>query len=41
MTGDNPNVLYVPLAQSDAPEGSALVVKGAGGAAAAAGACAR
>ena len=31
ITGDNPNVLYVPLAQSDAPEGPALVVKGAGG----------
>lgn len=30
MTGDNPLVLYVPLAQSDAPEGSVLVVKGAG-----------
>ena len=29
MTGDNPIVLYVPLAQSDAPEGPALVVKGA------------
>ena len=32
MTGENPNVLYVPLAQSAAPEGSALIVKGAGGA---------
>jgi putative ABC transport system permease protein len=32
MTGDNPNVLYVPLAQSGAPEGPVLVVKGAGGA---------
>ena len=32
MTGDNPNVLYVPLAQSEAPEGPALVVKGAGAA---------
>jgi putative ABC transport system permease protein len=29
MTGDNPIVLYVPLAQSEAPEGPALVVKGA------------
>ena len=29
MTGDNPSVLYVPLAQSDAPEGPALIVKGA------------
>ena len=32
MTGDNPNVLYVPLAQSNAPEGPALIVKGAGAA---------
>ena len=32
MTGDNPLVLYVPLAQSDAPEGAVLVVKGAGAA---------
>lgn len=32
MTGDNPLVLYVPLAQSDAPEGPVLVAKGAGGA---------
>jgi putative ABC transport system permease protein len=31
LTGENPNVLYVPLAQSAAPEGPALVVKGAGG----------
>ena len=31
MTGDNPFVLYVPLAQSPAPEGPVLVVKGAGG----------
>ncbi|MGD9905331.1 MAG: ADOP family duplicated permease [Vicinamibacterales bacterium] len=31
LTGDNPNVLYVPLAQSDAPEGPVLVVRGAGG----------
>ena len=31
MTGENPVVLYVPLAQSDAPEGPVLVVKGAGG----------
>jgi putative ABC transport system permease protein len=30
MTGDNPLVLYVPLAQSPAPEGPVLVVKGAG-----------
>ena len=30
LTGDNPNVLYVPLAQSPAPEGPALVLKGAG-----------
>jgi len=30
MTGDNPFVFYVPLAQSPAPEGPALVVKGAG-----------
>ncbi len=29
MTGDNPFVLYVPLAQSEAPEGPVLVVKGA------------
>ncbi len=29
MTGDNPSVLYVPLAQSDAPEGPALIVRGA------------
>ena len=28
MTGDNPFVLYVPLAQADAPEGPVLVVKG-------------
>jgi len=33
LTGDNPLVLYVPLAQSTAPEGPVLVVKGAGGAA--------
>ena len=32
MTGDNPLVLYVPLAQSEAPEGPVLVVKGAGSA---------
>lgn len=32
MTGDNPLVLYVPLAQSEAPEGPVLVVKGTGGA---------
>ncbi len=31
MTGDNPLVLYVPLAQSGAPEGPVLVVKGAAG----------
>jgi putative ABC transport system permease protein len=31
LTGENPNVLYVPLAQSTAPEGPSLVVKGAGG----------
>lgn len=31
LTGDNPNVLYVPLAQSAAPEGPVIVVKGAGG----------
>ncbi|MEZ5291608.1 MAG: ADOP family duplicated permease [Vicinamibacterales bacterium] len=31
MTGDNPLVLYVPLAQSSAPEGPVLVVKGDGG----------
>ena len=30
MTGDNPWVLFVPLAQSAAPEGPVLVVKGAG-----------
>jgi putative ABC transport system permease protein len=30
LTGDNPNVLYVPLAQSNAPDGPVLVVKGAG-----------
>ena len=29
MTGDNPLVLYVPLAQAEAPEGPVLVVKGA------------
>jgi predicted permease len=29
LTGDNPMVLYVPLAQSAAPEGPALVVKAA------------
>jgi putative ABC transport system permease protein len=32
MTGDNPIVLYVPLAQAQAPEGPVLVVKGAGAA---------
>ena len=32
LTGDNPLVLYVPLAQSVAPEGPVLVVKGAAGA---------
>lgn len=31
LTGDNPNVLYVPLAQAEAPEAPVLVVKGAGG----------
>jgi putative ABC transport system permease protein len=31
LTGENPNVLYVPLAQASAPEGLALVVKSAGG----------
>ncbi len=31
LTGDNPNVLYVPLAQSNTPDGPVLVVKGAGG----------
>jgi len=31
LTGDNPNVLYVPLSQSDPPDGPVLVVKGAGG----------
>lgn len=31
MTGDNPFVLYVPLAQSETPEGPVLVVKAAGG----------
>lgn len=31
MTGDNPFVLYVPMAQGPAPEGPALVVKGAAG----------
>ncbi|MGE0360947.1 MAG: ADOP family duplicated permease [Vicinamibacterales bacterium] len=30
LTGDNPNVLYVPLAQSSAPDGPVLVVKGDG-----------
>ena len=30
MTGENPMVLYVPFAQSTAPEGAVLVVKGAG-----------
>ncbi len=30
LTGDNPNVLYVPLAQSTAPEGPVIVVKGNG-----------
>ncbi len=30
MTGDNPLVLYVPLAQSGAPEGPVLVVRGIG-----------
>lgn len=29
MTGDNPLVLYVPLAQAEAPEAPVLVVKGA------------
>ena len=33
MTGDNPFVLYVPLAQSTAPEAPVLVVKSAGAAA--------
>ncbi|MDQ3071359.1 MAG: ABC transporter permease, partial [Acidobacteriota bacterium] len=33
MTGDNPLVLYVPLAQAEAPDGPVLVVKGAGAAA--------
>ena len=33
LTGDNPIVLYVPLAQSRAPEGPVLVVKGDGTAA--------
>jgi len=28
LTGDNPFVLYVPLAQAEAPEGPVLVVKG-------------
>jgi putative ABC transport system permease protein len=32
LTGDNPLVLYVPLAQGEAPEGPVLVVKGAGAA---------
>ena len=32
MTGENPFVLYVPLAQAEAPEGPVLVVKGAGAA---------
>lgn len=32
MTGDNPFVLYVPVAQAQAPEGPVLVVKGAGAA---------
>ena len=32
MSGENPMVLYVPLAQSTAPEGAVLVVKGAGAA---------
>jgi putative ABC transport system permease protein len=32
LTGDNPLVLYVPLAQAEAPEGPVLVVKGAGAA---------
>jgi predicted permease len=31
LTGDNPNVLYVPLAQSTAPDAPVLVLKGAGG----------
>jgi predicted permease len=31
LSGDNPNVLYVPLAQSDTPDGPVLVLKGAGG----------
>lgn len=31
LTGDNPNVLYVPLAQSNTPDGPVLVVKGDGG----------
>jgi predicted permease len=30
LTGDNPNVLYVPMAQAPAPEGPVLVVKGDG-----------
>jgi predicted permease len=32
MTGDNPLVLYVPIAQADPPESPVLVVRGAGGA---------
>ena len=32
LTGDNPLVLYVPIAQAEAPEGPVLAVKGAGAA---------